>query len=83
MLVAQSDTVPRVTAVLWHWFDFPGGGVLQNIIASAVWVPVTYLALLRHLHCVERGCFRPATVPVSGTVHKRCKKHAGKCGDVH
>ncbi len=23
-----------MTAVLWHWFDFPGGGVLQNLVAS-------------------------------------------------
>jgi hypothetical protein len=72
-----------VTAVLWHLFDWPTGSVLTNLIASAIWVIPTYMLALRHLHCIERGCYRPATVPVKNTPHKRCKRHATVHGDVH
>jgi hypothetical protein len=65
------------------WFGWDSGAVLTNLVASVIWVPLTYFFALRHLHCVEKGCFRPATVPISGTVHKHCKKHATICGTVH
>lgn len=70
-------------ALLEDWFGWPLGAVLTNLVASAIWVIPTYLLALRHLHCVERGCFRPATVPVPGTVHKRCKRHATATGVTH
>lgn len=70
-------------SLLQQWFGWPDGSVLTNLIASALWVPLGYVTLLRHLHCVEKGCFRPATVPVEGSVHKQCKKHATKHGNTH
>ena len=27
-----------IAAFLWHWFDFPNGGVLQNLVASGICV---------------------------------------------
>lgn len=69
--------------ILTSWFAFPDGGIWSNLVASALWVPVTYVSLLRHLHCRESGCFRPGTVPVKGTPHKVCKKHAGQGGHTH
>jgi hypothetical protein len=70
-------------ALIHEWFGWPNGAVLTNLIASAVWVPITYVSLLRHLHCHEKGCIRPATVPIPGTVHKHCRKHALEQGHVH
>lgn len=74
----------NMTASLVHdWLGWDDGAVLTNLIASAVWVPLTYLVALRHLHCIERGCYRPGTVPVKGTPHKVCRKHAIEQGHVH
>jgi len=70
-------------AFLYHWFDWPQGSVLTNLIASVVWVPLTYMAMLRKLHCSQKGCIRIGTVPVPGTVHKVCKKHAKEQGHTH
>ncbi len=72
-----------IGSVLRDWFGWDGGSVLTNLIASALWVAPVYLIALRHLHCVERGCYRPATVPVPGSVHKCCKKHATAHGYTH
>lgn len=69
--------------VLHDWFGWDSGAVLTNLIASALWVPIAWILALRHLHCVERGCYRPATVPVPNTVHKVCKKHAEIKGHTH
>jgi hypothetical protein len=65
------------------WFQWDTGAVLTNLVASAIWVPLTYMVALRHLHCVERGCYRPATVPIKGTTGKACKKHAALKGHTH
>ena len=72
-----------VMLIVHDWFGWPDGAVLTNLVASAIWVIPTYLLALRHLHCVEKGCYRPATVPVPGTVHKVCKRHARERGHTH
>ncbi len=72
-----------MASLLSDWFGWDSGSVLTNLVASAIWVTPVYLLALRHLHCVERGCLRPATVPVPNTVHKRCKKHATATGVTH
>jgi hypothetical protein len=69
--------------ILQGWFGLPNGAVYSNLVAAIIWVPVAWIAALRHLHCIEKGCYRPATVPVPGTVHKICKKHAPKLGVTH
>lgn len=69
--------------LIQSWFSFPDGGIWSNLVASALWVPITYLGILRHLHCKEKGCFRHGVVPVEGTVHKVCKKHAVEAGHTH
>lgn len=68
-------------SLLHDWFGWDGGAVLTNLIASALWVPLTALWVHRHLKC--RDCLRPGTVPVPGSVHKVCKKHALEHGHTH
>ena len=71
-----------MTASLLHgWFGWPDGAVLTNLIASALWVPLTFVLTLRHFRC--QHCWRPARVPVSGTHYHVCKKHAIEHGHVH
>jgi len=72
-----------IFSYLHDWFGVPDGAVLTNLIASALWVPLTYIFALRHLHCVEKKCYRPGTVPIPGTVHKKCKVHAQQSGHTH
>lgn len=37
-------------AFLWHWFDWPQGSVLTNLIASAVCVGLAGWKILAKLH---------------------------------
>lgn len=66
---------------LHDWFGWANGSVLTNLIASALWVPLTGLWLHRHLKC--RDCWRPGVVPVPGEIHKVCKHHAIEHGHTH
>ncbi len=76
------DRVPRVLASLLHdWFGWDSGSVLTNLIASAIWVIPTGVYAHRHFRCLY--CIRPTTVPIQGTPHKSCKKHALEHGHVH
>jgi hypothetical protein len=68
-------------SVLNDWFNWRTGAVMTNLYASALWVPLTALWLHRHFKC--RDCWRPATVPVPGTVRKVCRKHALEQGHTH
>ncbi len=70
-----------IASVFSDWFGWDAGAVLTNLVASAVWVPLTALWVHRHIRCVE--CHRIGTVPVPGTVHKVCKKHALEQGHTH
>lgn len=81
--MGDTMTTMLIATFLRDWFGFPDGSVLTNLVAAAVWVAPTYLLALRHLHCCERGCFRPGTVKIAGTVHKKCKKHARASGHTH
>ena len=69
-------------ATLWRaWFGWYDGGIWTNLLASAVCFALGYFVALRHLKC--RDCWRPAHVPVRGTVHKVCRKHALELGHTH
>jgi len=67
--------------MLHDWFGWPDGAVLTNLIASALTVVPTVFLTLRHFRCLH--CWRPARVPVSGTPHHVCKKHAAEHGHAH
>ena len=64
--------------ILWQMFDWPGGNVLGNLLASAVTGALSYMLLLRKLHCAQPGCFRPGRHQVNGTTFHTCHKHTTK-----
>jgi len=64
--------------ILWQMFDWPGGNVLGNLIASVMWAVPTWLLILRKLHCAETLCFRPGRHEVDGTTFRTCRKHTTK-----
>lgn len=67
---------------LWQsWFAWPNGGVWSNLVASAITFGLGYLVAAWHFKCVH--CWRPGRVPVKGTVHHVCRRHAVKHGHTH
>lgn len=70
-----------IASVLRDWFGFDAGSVLTNLIASAIWVIPGAVYVHAHVKC--RDCWRPAHVPVIGTPHRVCRKHADEGGHVH
>ena len=64
--------------VLWQMFDWPGGNVLGNLLASALWAIPTWLLVFRKLHCAQPRCFRPGRHQVKGTTFHTCRKHTTK-----
>jgi hypothetical protein len=67
--------------VLWQMFDWPGGNVLGNLMASVMWTVPTWFIVLRKMHCAQSWCFRPGRHPVDGTTFHTCRKHT--TGPVH
>lgn len=39
---------------LWHWFDFPGGSVLTNLVASVIWASLILWRLIKHMRGVHQ-----------------------------
>lgn len=73
-----------MTVILRDWFGWPDGAVLTNLVAAAIGVVAGYLVALRHFTCDRSWrCFRPGRVPVKGTVHHFCKRHARAAGHTH
>lgn len=70
-----------IASLLNDWFNWRHGAVMTNLYASAIWVTPT--AVYVHFHFKCRDCWRPAHVPVKGTHHKVCRKHAAEQGHVH
>jgi hypothetical protein len=68
-------------SLLNDWFGFPNGSVLTNLVASVLVGAPTVFLTLRHLRC--RYCWRPARIPIAGTPHHACKRHAREHGHVH
>lgn len=64
-----------VVSVLTEMFSWPGGNVVGNLLASALWALPAWLILLRKLHCAEALCLRPGRFPVQGTTYHTCHRH--------
>ena len=70
-----------VASLIHDWFGWDAGSVLTNLVASMIWVIPTAIWAHRVFRC--HYCWRPARVPIKGTPHHSCRKHAIEKGHVH
>lgn len=68
-----------------HWFNNQAWfGVGANWIQyTTIFTWAAVLWTLWHRRCHEPFCVRPGEIPVKGTHHKVCKRHAKVNGHVH